>query len=72
MRYWLLKSEPNIWGWNHQVARGEKGEEWAGVRNYQARNFMRNMALGDRIFSNIHKIKSNCRCGRSNRPSASQ
>ena len=47
MRYWLFKSEPDTWGWDSQVARGEKGEEWDGVRNYQARNFMREMAVGD-------------------------
>ncbi|MFU8880826.1 MAG: EVE domain-containing protein [Rhodobacterales bacterium] len=47
MRYWLFKSEPSVWGWTDQVARGNKGEEWDGVRNYQARNFMRDMALGD-------------------------
>ncbi|MDH5530153.1 MAG: EVE domain-containing protein [Paracoccaceae bacterium] len=50
MRYWLFKSEPNTWGWDHQVARGDKGEEWDGVRNYQARNNMREMKLGDRGF----------------------
>jgi predicted RNA-binding protein with PUA-like domain len=50
MRYWLFKSEPSVWGWTDQVARGETGEEWDGVRNYQARNFMREMALGDRGF----------------------
>ncbi len=47
MRYWLFKSEPNTWGWEHQVAKGEAGEEWDGVRNYQARNMMREMKLGD-------------------------
>lgn len=50
MRYWLFKSEPSVWGWADQVARGDKGEEWDGVRNYQARNFMREMAVGDRGF----------------------
>ena len=50
MRYWLFKSEPSVWGWDDQVAKGEIGEEWDGVRNYQARNFMREMALGDRGF----------------------
>jgi predicted RNA-binding protein with PUA-like domain len=50
MRYWLFKSEPSVWGWPHQVARGDLGEEWDGVRNYQARNFMREMAVGDRGF----------------------
>jgi len=47
MRHWLFKSEPNAWSWDDQVARGEDGEEWDGVRNYQARNNMREMSLGD-------------------------
>jgi predicted RNA-binding protein with PUA-like domain len=50
MRYWLFKSEPNTWGWEDQVAKGDAGEEWDGVRNYQARNFMREMKLGDQGF----------------------
>lgn len=50
MKYWLFKSEPDAWSWDDQVARGAAGEEWSGVRNYQARNFMRDMALGDRGF----------------------
>lgn len=47
MAYWLFKSEPSVWGWDDQVAKGDMGEEWDGVRNYQARNFMRDMAVGD-------------------------
>ncbi len=47
MAYWLLKSEPNAWSWDDQVAKGDAGEEWDGVRNYQARNNMRAMKLGD-------------------------
>ena len=47
MRHWLFKSEPDTWGWADQVAKGAMGEEWDGVRNYQARNFMREMRLGD-------------------------
>lgn len=47
MRYWLFKSEPSVWSWDDQVAKGDAGEEWDGVRNYQARNFMREMAVGD-------------------------
>ncbi|MGH1458092.1 MAG: EVE domain-containing protein [Paracoccaceae bacterium] len=50
MRYWLFKSEPDTWGWHDQKAKGDAGEEWDGVRNYQARNFMREMAVGDRGF----------------------
>lgn len=58
MAYWLFKSEPDTWSWDQQVARGETGEEWHGVRNYQARNNMRAMKVGDRGFyyhSNIGK-----------------
>ena len=47
MQYWLFKSEPDTWSWNQQVARGPVGEEWSGVRNFQARNFMRQMVPGD-------------------------
>lgn len=47
MRYWLFKSEPSTWSWDQQVAKGDEGEEWDGVRNYQARNFMREMSVGD-------------------------
>ena len=47
MQYWLFKSEPSTWSWDQQVAKGDIGEEWDGVRNYQARNFMRQMNVGD-------------------------
>ena len=47
MQYWLFKSEPSAWSWDQQVAKGDVGEEWDGVRNYQARNFMRQMNIGD-------------------------
>lgn len=50
MAYWLFKSEPDVWGWDHQVAKGAKGEEWHGVRNYQARNNMRAMKVGEQGF----------------------
>jgi predicted RNA-binding protein with PUA-like domain len=55
---WLLKSEPDVFSWAHLVARGAKGEPWTGVRNYQARNNMRAMKVGDLGFfyhSNIGK-----------------
>ena len=58
MTYWLFKSEPDVWGWDHQVAKGAVGEERHGVRNYQARNNMRAMKVGDLGFfyhSNIGK-----------------
>ena len=47
MQYWLFKSEPNTWSWDQQKAKAEAGEEWDGVRNYQARNNMRLMKIGD-------------------------
>ena len=50
MAYWLFKSEPNTWGWDQQMAKGEQGEQWDGVRNYQARNNMRKMKLGEKGF----------------------
>ena len=50
MRYWLFKSETTTWSWDQQVAKGDVGEEWDGVRNYQARNFMRDMKIGDQGF----------------------
>ncbi|OYX45058.1 MAG: ubiquinol-cytochrome C reductase [Rhodobacterales bacterium 32-67-9] len=58
MAYWLFKSEPDTWSWDQQVAKGEAGEEWTGVRNYQARNNMRAMQVGDLGFfyhSNVGK-----------------
>ncbi|MDO6416768.1 EVE domain-containing protein [Sphingomonas sp. BIUV-7] len=56
MRYWLLRSEPDAYGWDDLVRDG--GTEWNGVRNYTARNFLKEMQPGDRaIFyhSNIEK-----------------
>lgn len=50
MAKWLFKSEPDVWGWDAQVAKGAQGEEWDGIRNYQARNNMRLMKLGDQGF----------------------
>lgn len=50
MAFWLFKSEPSTWSWQDQIAKGAAGEVWDGVRNYQARNFMRQMQIGDRGF----------------------
>ena len=50
MQYWLFKSEPFKWSFEMQKAKGKAGQEWDGVRNYQARNNMRAMHLGDRGF----------------------
>jgi predicted RNA-binding protein with PUA-like domain len=50
MAYWLFKSEPHSWSWDEQKAKGAAGQEWDGVRNFQARNHMRAMKEGDRGF----------------------
>ncbi len=51
MAYWLMKSEPSVFGIDHLKARRNKTAPWDGVRNYQARNFMRDgMKKGDKIF----------------------
>ncbi|WP_370931518.1 EVE domain-containing protein [Bartonella sp. DGB1] len=58
MAYWLVKSEPDVWSWQQQKAKGKTGEAWSGVRNYTARNYMRLMQLGEKVFfyhSNIGK-----------------
>jgi predicted RNA-binding protein with PUA-like domain len=50
MPYWLFKSEAEVWSWQDQVRAGTNGQQWDGVRNYQARNNMRAMQIGDRGF----------------------
>ena len=50
MAFWLFKSEPEVFGWPDQVALGVKGGEWHSIRNYQARNNMRLMQIGDQGF----------------------
>ena len=58
MKYWLLKSEPNVWSINQQKKADKKGASWDGVRNYQAANNLRKMKKGDLCFfyhSNIGK-----------------
>jgi len=50
MQYWLMKSEPSSWSWRDQLARGDVGEGWDGVRNHQASNNMKAMELGDLAF----------------------
>ncbi len=47
MNYWLFKSEPGAWSWENQLAKGEQGEDWDGVRNFQAANNMKQMKIGD-------------------------
>ena len=48
MKYWLLKSEPNAWSWENQVEEG--ASMWDGVRNYQARNNLKEMKKNDLCF----------------------
>ncbi len=58
MKYWLLKSEPNVWSIDDQIKAGPKGADWDGVRNYQAANNLKKMKKGDLCFfyhSNIGK-----------------
>ena len=58
MQYWLLKSEPDLWSISQQKKAGLKGTAWDGVRNYQARNNLKKMKIGDLCFfyhSNIGK-----------------
>lgn len=58
MRYWLLKSEPDVWSVDQQIKAGSKGANWDGVRNYQAAKNLRSMKVGDLCFfyhSNIGK-----------------
>ena len=56
MAYWLFKSEPNTWSWDQQVQKGDQGEGWDGVRNYQAANNMKTMSIGDLGFF-YHSVK---------------
>ena len=58
MKYWLMKSEPNVWSIDQQKKAGNKGAPWDGVRNYQAARSLKDMKKGDQCFfyhSNIGK-----------------
>ncbi len=50
MNYWLVKSEPDAWSWQQQVAAGAKGEAWTGVRNHAAKLNLMRMKKGDQAF----------------------
>jgi predicted RNA-binding protein with PUA-like domain len=57
MAYWLMRSEPDVYGWDHLVKDG--GTEWDGVRNYTARNFIKEMKAGDlALFYHSNKEKA--------------
>ena len=58
MKYWLMKSEPDVWSFEQQKKAGSKGATWDGVRNYQAANNLKSMKKGDLCFfyhSNVGK-----------------
>ena len=48
MAHWLVKSEPGCWSWEDHVKKGV--EPWDGVRNHQAKNYMKDMKVGDTAF----------------------
>jgi Uncharacterized conserved protein len=57
MAYWLMRSEPETYGWDDLVR--DRMTEWDGVRNYAARNFLKEMKLGDRaLFYHSGKEKA--------------
>lgn len=50
MAYWLVKSEPSVWSWDQQLAKGAAGEAWTGVRNHSAKQHLMRMKTGERAF----------------------
>ena len=70
MKYWLLKTEPNTFSW--QELKKRKSEPWDGVRNYQARNYMREISVGDFCFiyhsGEERQIVGLAKCVKSNYP----
>jgi predicted RNA-binding protein with PUA-like domain len=50
MAHWLVKSEPDDWSWDAQVAKGRAGAEWTGIRNFSAQNHLRAMKKGEQAF----------------------
>ena len=60
MKYWLLKSEPDAWSWDNQVKEG--ASMWDGVRNYQARNNLKEMKKNDLCFF-YHSVSEKCIVG---------
>jgi predicted RNA-binding protein with PUA-like domain len=50
MAHWLYKSEPNVWSWDNQVAQGDQGTFWNGVRNHVAKQNLMAMKNGERGF----------------------
>ncbi len=57
MAYWLMRSEPDVYGWDHLIR--DKSTEWDGIRNYTARNFLKDMNPGDlALFYHSNKEKA--------------
>jgi len=57
MNYWLMKTEPSVYGIDDLAAQPDQTDHWDGIRNYQARNFMRQMKQGDRVFIYHSNVK---------------
>ncbi len=57
MNYWLMKTEPSVYGIDDLAAQPDQTDHWDGIRNYQARNFMRQMKKGDRVFIYHSNVK---------------
>ncbi len=57
MNYWLMKSDPEAYSWDDLKKAPQQTDCWDGVRNYQARNFMRQMKIGDRLFFYHSQVK---------------
>jgi predicted RNA-binding protein with PUA-like domain len=60
MKHWLVKQEPSAYAWEQFVRDG--GTAWTGVRNFQARNNLRSMHLGDEVFY-YHSVTGKCVVG---------
>jgi predicted RNA-binding protein with PUA-like domain len=50
MAHWLIKTEPSSWSWQQQLAAGDKGTFWSGVRNHLAKKHLKEMQVGDEAF----------------------
>ena len=50
MGHWLMKTEPSSWSWDQQMAAGDKGTFWSGVRNHLAKKHLKEMKVGDQAF----------------------
>ncbi|MGN0921259.1 MAG: EVE domain-containing protein [Cellvibrio sp.] len=64
MNYWLFKAEPDVYGIEHLAAEKNQTGRWDGIRNYQARNFIRDqIAVGDEVLIYHSGIKTPCVVG---------